>query len=203
MLDMPIRAGRRLQDMVNRVQETWDRKTEPRQQQADLRRSRMSCSDSLRSFPQNQDWTGGMGVSPSGRFQVVEQPQTRRRIFSREGIRWDAACAMLIVFGALLLVILLMDLAGIGISSRSISILNEKIEGISARNEQIIGQLSASSSDISVLTEAVKYNLVASGGVRTIRLTAPMEANLTLSTSPTAVQEPPPTDEPVLIAKGD
>lgn len=203
MLDMPIRAGRRLQDMVNRVQESWDRKTEPRQQQADLRRSRMSCSDSLRSFPQNQDWTGGMGVSPSGRFQVVEQPQARQRIFSREGIRWDVACAVLIVFGVLLVVILLADLAFIGINTRSISKLNDKIEAITARNEQITGQLSASSADISVLTEAVKYNLVASGGVRTIRLTAPTEANLTLSTAPVAVQEPPPTDEPFLIAKGD
>lgn len=202
MLEMPIRAGRRLQDVMNRVQDVMDRKTEPRQQQANLRRSRMSCSESLRSFPQTQDWTGGMGISPSGRFQVVEQPRDRRKLFSREGIRWDAACAILIVAGVLMAVILLADLAGIGTSARAIGKLNGKIEAITARNAQIISELNASQDDISVLTEAVKYNLVSSGGVRTIRLTAPQEAKLTLSEAP-VIQEPTTTGEPALIAKGD
>jgi len=202
MLEMPIRAGRRLQDAVNRVQDALDRKTEPRQQQADLRRARMSCSESLRSFPQTQDWTESMGVSPSGRFRVVEQPRSRETVFSREGIRWDVACAILIVLGVLLAVILLADLAGIGTSIRIIGKLNDKIAAVEARNEQITGLLDASSEDISVLTEAVKYNLVSAGGVRTIRLTAPRNANLTLSAAP-VIREDPPTNEPVLIAKGD
>ena len=45
------------------------------------RRERMSVSGRLEmsSFPLSQDWTGGMGTSPSGRFQVVEHTQPGKK----------------------------------------------------------------------------------------------------------------------------
>ena len=43
-----------------------------RQQHADIRRQRMSCAESVKDFQKTQDWTGQMAMSPSGRFQVIE-----------------------------------------------------------------------------------------------------------------------------------
>ena len=73
MLDMPIRAGKRIQDVQINIREKMARRTGERQQTASLHRQRMSCSDSVKSFTNTQDWTGGMGISPSGRFQVIEE----------------------------------------------------------------------------------------------------------------------------------
>ena len=65
MLEMSIRTGRRVQDAVRRLQDKFDRDADERQQVNSLHRQRMSCSDSLRSFTNTQDWTLGMGMSPS------------------------------------------------------------------------------------------------------------------------------------------
>ena len=87
MFEMPIRAGRRLQDAARELREGAARRTAERQQVNSLHRQRMTCADSLQSFTNTQDWTGGMGISPSGRFRVVEEPKPRQRFFSRNGIR--------------------------------------------------------------------------------------------------------------------
>jgi len=179
MLDMPVRTGWRLQGAARRMQEGIARRTEERQQVNSLHRQRMTCSDSLRSFTNTQDWTGGMGVSPSGRFQVVEQAGPKRRIFSREGLRWDAAWFAISAVILICAVILLADIAGMGLGARSISRLESKIEDMSARNEAMRQELAISAGDVSVCTEAVKLNLISGYGARTIVLTAPQE----LSTS--------------------
>ena len=179
MTYIPVHAGKRFEDMMVQAQERRDRRTENRQNYADVRRSRMTCSASLRSFTQTQDWTGGMAMSPSGRFRVVEEPVRKQKIFTKDGIRWDAACICLIVTALVLAVILLVDLSGIGISMRNIEKLNTKISQVSETNEQLQAQLDYSAGDVTVCTEAVRRNLISSGGARTIRLTAPTNANLT------------------------
>ena len=182
MMEMPIRTGRRLQDVAIRIRERISGGDDDRQQYASIHRQRMTCSDSLRTISQTQDWTSGMSMSPSGRFQVIEESQPRRKAISREGIRWDMAWAVIILAAVLFAAILLADLAGIGTTSRTLSRLNDKVTAISARNDEMKAELAYSSGDVSVCTEAVKLNLIAGNGARTIRLTAPGDACLTMTT---------------------
>lgn len=173
MLDMPIRTGRRMQDAVMRLRERVTRHTDERQQVNSLHRQRMTCSGNVRSFTNTQDWTGGMGMSPSGRFQVIEQAKPKRKAFSREGIRWDAAWLLLGAVIALCVVILFADFAGMGLSSRTNSRLESKIEDMGRRNDELRLQLATSASDVNVCTEAIKLNLISGSGAQTITLTVP------------------------------
>ena len=111
-----------------------------------------------------------------------------RRVLSSEGVRWDAALAALIVAGVLLVAFLLADVAAIGSTGHNVDKLNANIESLTAENEQIRGQIEQSSSGANVCTEAVKLNLISSKGARTIRLTAPVNAQMTLSSAAQAEQ---------------
>jgi hypothetical protein len=183
MTEMPIRARRRLEDVAVNWQERRTRSEDMRQQQADIRRRRMTVSDRIPSVHQNQDWTGSMEMSPSGRFRVIEEPTQKQRLFVKDGIRWDAAWIAIAAVCVILAGILLADLAGIGRSMKSISKLNNRIEVLGSKNGQLQNQLELSTGDLSVCTEAVKLNLIASGGATVVRLTAPENATLMLTAS--------------------
>ncbi len=146
------------------------------------RRARMS-EERLSSarFPNTQDWAGGVGVSPSGRFRVVEEPRKRTPLISAEGIRWDFARLLLTIAGAVMITVLLVMLASVGASSANIRQLDRKVSAVEKYNEELQGQVASHSGDISVCTEAVRLNLISSGGAQTIRLTAPEGAGLVLS----------------------
>ena len=192
MTQVTARAGRRFQDAAVAWNENRDRRTGMRQQHADIRRERMSCSSSVRTFTQTQDWTRNMEMSPSGRFRVVENSRERNPVVTRDTIRWDAAVAVIILLTVLVFGTILADVAGIGISSKNITRLNSKIENISQKNDALRTQLMTSSGDVSVCTEAVKLNLIASGGATTISLTAPVNATLQFSAAAeTQTQEIP------------
>lgn len=186
MTEMTARVRNRLQDGVINWQERRFQKTDFRQQQADIHRSRMTCSASLPSFHQTQDWTGGL--TPSGRIPVIEEAKPRKRLISSEGIRWDAAVAALVIIGLLLVVLLTVDLACIGTSSRAVTKLNSSIHDLEAKNERIQAEIDMTTGSASVCTEAIKLNLISSNGARTIRLTAPVNAQLTISTAEHAAE---------------
>ncbi|MBR0266503.1 MAG: hypothetical protein IJQ71_03600 [Clostridia bacterium] len=175
MLEMPIRTGRRVQDATRQIRETIARRTGERQQVNSLHRQRMTCSDSMRTFTNTQDWTNGMGISPSGRFQVIEEARPKRKAISRDGIRWDVAWIIVAAIVLLCGAILVADLAGISISSRTIGRLDSKIADMTKRNDLLKQELELSASDVSVCTEAVKLNLISGYGAQTITLTAPQE----------------------------
>jgi len=175
MLEMPIRTGRRIQGAAREIREGFARLTSERQQVNSLHRQRMTCSDSMRTFTNTQDWTNGMGISPSGRFQVIEEARPKRKVFSRDGIRWDVAWIIVAAVILLCAAILLVDVAGIGIGTRTIGRLDSKIADMTRRNEQMKQELELSASDTSVCTEAVKLNLISGYGAATITLTAPQE----------------------------
>ena len=189
MTDMSVRVMNRLQDGVIDWQEKRFRRHDFRQQQADIHRARMTCSADL-PFHQTQDWTGGMqlNISSSGRNPVIRERQPRKRIVSGEGIRWDAALAALILIGILFAGVLLADLAVIGASARTVNKLGSKIETLESRNDQIRAEIELNSTSASVCTEAVKLDLISSNGARTIRLSAPADAQLTLSTADKAAE---------------
>ena len=186
MTEMTARVRNRLQDGVINWQERRFQKTDFRQQQADIHRSRMTCSASLPSFHQTQDWTGVL--TPSGRIPVIEEAKPRKRLISSEGIRWDAAVAALVIIGVLLVVLLTVDLACIGTSSRAVTKLNSSIHDLEAKNERIQAEIDMTTGSASVCTEAIKLNLISSNGARTIRLTAPVNAQLTISTAEHAAE---------------
>jgi len=175
MMEMPIRTRRRLQDATRRLREDLQRRTGERQQVNSLHRQRMTCSDSVHSFANTQDWTGGMSLSPSGRFRVVEEAKPKAKLFSRDGIRRDAAWIILAAVIALCVMILAADIAGIGVGSRSIARMDNKIANLDETNESMRKELTVSAGDVSVCTEAVKLNLISGYGAQTISLTVPQE----------------------------
>ena len=186
MTEITARVRNRLQDGVINWQEKRFQKESFRQQQADIHRSRMTCSASLPSFHQTQDWTGGL--ADSGRHPVIEEAKPRKRLISAEGIRWDAALTALVLIGVLLTLILVVDVAGIGTSSRMIGKLNTSIRDLENKNSQVQAEIEMSASGASVRTEAVKLNLISSNGAKTIQVTATVKAQLTLSTADQAAE---------------
>ncbi len=180
MTGILTRMGR-IQDVAINWQEARYRRNENRQQQASLHRERMTCSDTVRFDTQSQDWTGGMGISPSGRFQVIESAAPKKSFFSSEGVRWDVAWILIIALAVLCTAILLGNLAGVGMGDRALSKLDKKIADMAGKNEKLQTEIALRNDDASVYTEAVKLNLISSSGVQTIRLTAPEEAKLTIS----------------------
>ena len=186
MTEMTARVRNRLQDGMINWQERRFQRTDFRQQQADIHRSRMTCSASLPSFHQTQDWTGGM--TASRRIPVIEEAKPRQRLISSEGIRWNAAVAVLVAIGILLTILLGADLACIGTGGRTITKLNGSILELEAKNERLQAEIDMKAGSSSVCTEAVKLNLISSNGARTIRLTAPVNAQLTFSTAEKAAE---------------
>ena len=186
MSEMAARVRNRIQDEVINWQERHYQQNDFRQQHADIHRSRMTCSASLSSFHQTQDWTGGM--TASGRIPAIEETKPRQSLVSGEGIRWDAALAALILVGVLLGIILLTDLAGIGNSGRTIRKLSSSIEELQEKNERLSAEIVQASNSTNVCTEAVKLNLISSYGARTIQLTVPGNAQLTVSTAARAAE---------------
>lgn len=151
--------------------------------QAQPLRQRFTVADHIdaRTFQHTQDWTEGMGVSPSGRFRVIEKGEKRQRPVTREGIRRDWGRACMLALLAVMAAIGLAELAALGTSGINIRKLNRQIEAVEARNAELRVMLERSSGDISVCTEAVKMNLVSSNGVRPILLTAPEGARMVLT----------------------
>ena len=186
MTEMTARVRNKLQDGVINWQERRYRNEDFRQQHADIHRSRMTCSASLPAFHQTQDWTGGIAVCE--RKPAIEETRPQKKIVSRDGIRWDAAIAALVVIGILLTAILLADLASIGMSSRAIDKLHTAIEDQLNKNERKQAEIDLNTNSTSVRTEAVKLNLISSNGAKTIVLTAPESAQLVVSTAAQAAE---------------
>ena len=186
MTDMSLRVRGRLQDGMINWQETRYRKSEERQQHADIRRSRMTCSADLPNIRQTQDWTGSMAMSPSGRFRVIEERRPKVRVISGDGIRWNAALTVLVLVSVILCGILLADLAGMGNSGRMITRLGSRIQAIENKNEDLKLELEMSTDSATVCTGAVRMDLISSNGAQTIRLTAPQNARFTLTSASAA-----------------
>ena len=188
MTDMSLRVRGRLQDGMINWQETRYRKSEERQQHADIRRSRMTCSADLPNIRQTQDWTGSMTMSPSGRFRVIEERRPKVRVISGDGIRWNAALTVLVLVSVILCGILLADLAGMGNSGRMITRLGSRIQAIENKNEDLKLELEMSTDSATVCTGAVRMDLISSNGAQTIRLTAPQNARFTLTSASAAAE---------------
>lgn len=148
---------------------------------SDVRRERMNCSLDPEKLYRVQDWTRNtVEMEKCIPVQPVREAKATQKLFTREGIRWTPAVWGLSLLAALLLAVLLIDLAGMGQTGKQIEKLNRKIATVTSANEQLKWELSLSDSDMSVLTEAVKLNLVSSGS-NIIKLYAPTDATLSLT----------------------
>ena len=94
----------------------------------------------------------------------------------------------LIIVGVLLLVFLVVDVTNIGAGGRTITKLNSSIRDLETKNERLQAEIELQAGSSSVCTEAVKLNLISSNGARTIRLTAPVNAQLTFSSAEKAAE---------------
>lgn len=186
MTEMTARIRNRLQDNMINWKERRFQRDDFRQQHADIHRSRMTCSGSLPTFHQTQDWTGGL--TASNRIPVVEETRPKQRLISSEGIRWNAAVAILVIAAIVLTILLAADFVSIGAGGRTINKLNASIRDLEARNERLQAQIDLEAGSTSVCTEAVKLNLISSNGAKTIRLTAPVNAQLTFSSAEKAAE---------------
>lgn len=176
-------ASRKIEDIRVNAYERHDNHDNSRRT-ADIRRDRMSVSPNFTgSVTQTQDWICGMNLSQSGRFQVVEEKKQRQRVISRNGIRNDAARVLLALLLAILIIVTLVDLAGIGTCDRRVRKLENKVASVTEKNENLENELLLCTGDVSVCTEAVRLNLVSSGGTRTVKLTVPESANMTLNSA--------------------
>ena len=173
-------AGR-LQNAAADWMEAKRRRSSERVQHADIYRKRMTFSDSARFDTAPQKRTEDIRLSPSGRFQVIEEARPKPKIISAEGIRWDAAVIALVATALICAAILLADLAGMGSGTRKLSRLESQISSISERNETMRAELAVSAGDVSICTEAVKLNLISGNAVQTVRLTAPPDVNMMIS----------------------
>ena len=171
----------KIQDAKINWQEARYRRNAERQQQASLHRERMTCADTVRFDTQSQDWTGGMGISPSGRFRVIETAKTRKNVFSGEGIRWDVACISIVAILVLCVALVLADLAGIGMGDRSLNKLDRKITEMAGKNDKLQAEITLRNDDITVYSEAAKMNLISASSAQTIRIHAPENVKLTIS----------------------
>ena len=186
MTEMTARVRNRLQDGMINWQEKRFQKADFRQQQADIHRSRMTCSASLPSFHQTQDWTGSL--TASSRIPVIEEAKPRKRLISSEGIRWAAAITALVIAAVIMTILLAVDLACIGTGGRTVAKINSSIHDLESKNERLQAEIDLTASSASVCTEAVKLNLISSNGAQTVRLTAPVNAQLTVSTPESAAE---------------
>lgn len=143
-------------------------------------RFRMTGKLEMPSCPNTQDWMCTMGTGPSARFQVIEEPRKPQPAISRAGVREDWARVILWVMAVVMCVTLLTTVAAIGSGRLRIQKLETRIDAAQAKQEALKRDLAALSGDISVCTRAVELNLISSNGARTIQLTAPEGATMTL-----------------------
>ena len=66
--------------------------------------------------------------------------------------------------------------------------LNNTIAELENKNQELLAEMEQSTSDASVCTQAVGLNLISSYGAKTIQLTVPDGAQMTLSTAAKAAE---------------
>ena len=143
-----------------------------------MMRERISCAPGVRNAHRRQDWTERM-QSPENRgfYYPVTDSKAPQKIFSKEGIRWDVGISIIILIAAVAVTVLMIDVAGLfGTDAGS---YRTRMNGIMAKNDVMSQELQKIANDNNAYREAIKHDLVYSGGIKTISLTAP-ENDLTV-----------------------
>ena len=109
----------------------------------------------------------------SARRPVIDSHQQKVPFASGDGLRWSAGRTMLILVAAVLVLILVSDLAVIGSGAQSISSLSSRIGRLEDSNLRIRNRIEQSIDLAAINAASIKRDLVSSQGVPIISLTAP------------------------------
>lgn len=118
-------------------------------------------------------WTQNRNSRQAARRPVIEKRQQKVPFASRDGLRWSAGRSLLILVAAVLVLILVADVAGITSGSHSISSLTSRIGRLENSNHQIRNRIDQSIDLATINAASVKRDLISSQGVPLISLTAP------------------------------
>ena len=118
-------------------------------------------------------WTQNRNSRQAARRPVIEKHQQKVPFASRDGLRWSAGRSLLILVAAVLVLILVADVAGITSGSHSISSLTSRIGRLENSNHQIRNRIDQSIDLATINAASVKRDLISSQGVPLISLTAP------------------------------
>ncbi|MCQ2457417.1 MAG: hypothetical protein MJ142_01655 [Clostridia bacterium] len=153
-------------------------------QEADVRRERISCrSDKVDAMFRDDNWRKyTVDTANTGRNPVVTD-RNAGKVFSRNGVRWSIGAWAISTLAAILAIILIADIAGIGYQKKEKETLEKKIAAVSASNSEMSTQLAQEATDASICMNAVNLNLVSSRTIEVIRLTVPDDATLFLRTA--------------------
>lgn len=176
MVSMPINMKHRLQNIPQYFREKKDEKLAEKEQGADIKRVRMTEADSLGS---SFEWSGkNTRTSSMVRVEAVRVHRKRQPIITAEGINKKAGYGIVAVLAFVLIVVLLVDLGGIGYTNRQIKRTENRIETFRRDSEKTETQLADQKGDSKLISQAVGLNMV-SAGSNVIVLHAPENANLT------------------------
>ena len=119
-------------------------------------------------------WTQKPGSrQPAVRRPVIDTHRQKVPFASGGGLRWSAGKTLLILVAAVLVLVLVSDLAVISSGSQSISSLSTRIGRLEDSNLRIRNQIEQSVDLGAINAASVKQNLISSQGVPIISLTAP------------------------------
>lgn len=151
-----------------------------------MMRERFTCAPGVRIEHRRQDWTERMQNPENGGFYYpITDSRAPQKIFSKEGIRWDVGISIIVLVAVVAMTILLVDF--IGLVGSDADSYRTRMNGIMAKNDVMTQELQKISSDNNAYQEAIKHDLVYSGGIKTIYLTAP-ENDLTVLQGSRTVQ---------------
>lgn len=111
----------------------------------------------------------------------------RIRTVSREGIRGVTACVLLTFLACSLGVAYLVDRSHVIEAAKEVSRMETAYEELSRKNADLERQLADRASEVNVGYEAAQMGMISARGVDVIYLSAPADANLTLSNTSSAL----------------
>ena len=110
---------------------------------------------------------------PAAKRPVIDTRQQKVPFASGGSLRWSAGKTLLFMIAAVLVLILVSDLAVIGSGSQSITSLSSRIGRLEDSNLRIRNRIEQSIDLAAINAASVKRNLISSQGIPTISLTAP------------------------------
>lgn len=159
-----------------------------------LRGERMTCSAYVPIMEDDQGAYTPLGSVPdqparprrrrAERHPAVSSRDTSRiRAVSRDGVRGTAALMALMLLTCALGAACLVDYSQVLEAGKRVSRIQDRIDAISLRNEELEMELAMSAAEVNVSYQAVQLGMISARGVNVIYLTAPENANMIPSTS--------------------
>lgn len=110
---------------------------------------------------------------------TVQQPE-KTSVFSAQGIRWDAASALLLVILAIFGLLLVFEGGNMIATQKRVEELQAEYDRVIASNQEMEANLSRQTNASTIGYQAVNVGLISTTGAKPISLTVPEEAMMTM-----------------------